>query len=418
MLRSMFAGISGLQNHQVKMDIIGNNIANVNTIGFKKSKVSFQDIMSQTISNASAPTETRGGTNPMQAGLGVTIGSIGAIHTAGNLQSTGRMTDIAIEGEGFFILKSGEQEFYSRAGDFTFDRTGYLLNSNGYKVQGFLPVYDEATGREVINRGDITTLGDIKIEIGGPSEAKATENISIGRNLNTQKGVGETVVTPIEIYDINGNPYQVEVRFTKNDIDSWDYAITVTDYEGNAMEMAEEEGQLVFTSAGRLNLEESDINAFTFTNRFGEEVEVNLDFARVTQYASPTTIEADHQDGYANGTLDSVVIDPSGIITGVYTNGVTKALGMLALASFSNPAGLNAVGGNLYQTSSNSGLPSKGAAGVAGRGIFSPGALEMSNVDLSEEFVDMISTQRGFQANSRIISTSDEMLQELANMKR
>jgi flagellar hook protein FlgE len=415
----MYAGISGLRNHQVKMDVIGNNIANVNTIGFKKSRVSFQDILSQTIKSASAPTDRRGGTNGQQAGLGMTVGGINAIHSPGSLQATGKMTDLSIEGDGFFVLKSGEQTFFSRAGDFSFDRNGYLLNASGFKVQGFLPVEDPLTGVTRIDHLNPLTIEDVKINVGEGSGAKASENISVVNNLDSQTSLGTTIIAPIEIYDENGRAYQAQISFSRSDIADWSYTITVRDEFGNAIEEVEENtGQLLFTNAGKLDLENSAIQTFSFTDLGGGIVAIDLDFSKTTQYSSPSSVQADFQDGYPSGTLESVVIDGAGIITGVYSNGKTKDLAKVATAIFKNPAGLAATGGNLYVTSNNSGLPDIGASGLGGRGNISAGTLEMSNVDLSEEFVDMISTQRGFQANSRIITTSDEMLQELINMKR
>jgi flagellar hook protein FlgE len=414
----MYAGISGLRNHQVKMDIIGNNIANVNTIGFKKSRVSFQEILSQTIKSASAPTDKRGGTNSQQAGLGMAVGSITVIHTAGSLQATGRMTDLAIEGDGFFILKSGEETFFSRAGNFSFDRDGYLLNASGFKVQGYLPVIDPVTGARRIDDLNPVTIGDLRINLGEGSGGKATKNIRLTNNLDSQAPLDSAITAPIEIYDENGREYQAQISFIRTGISQWNYTVTIHK-DGEVIDGIENNtGQLNFTNQGKLDEENSEIGAISFTDIGEGTVAINLNFSKITQFASPSSVQADFQDGYASGTLENVVVDNSGLITGVYSNGEKRELGKVALASFKNPAGLIAAGYNLFKTSNNSGLADLGSAGTGSRGTISPGTLEMSNVDLSEEFVDMISTQRGFQANSRIISTSDEMLQELTNMKR
>jgi len=415
----MYAGISGLRNHQVKMDVIGNNIANVNTIGFKKSRVSFQEILSQTIKNASAPTDKRGGTNSQQAGLGMAVGSVTVIHSAGSLQSTGRMTDLAIEGDGFFILKSGDDIFYSRAGDFSFDRDGYLINASGLKVQGYLPIVDPLTGASRIDDLNPVTIGELKINIGEGSGGKDTENIRLINNLDSQAPLNATITAPIEIYDENGREYQAQISFFRTGISEWNYTIAIKDNDGNMIEDIENNtGLLNFSNVGKLDQENSEIETISFSDIGGGTISINVDFSKITQFAAPSSVQADFQDGYASGTLENALIDNSGVITGVYSNGEKRELGKIALASFKNPAGLISAGGNVFKTSNNSGLANIGSAGTGSRGTISPGTLEMSNVDLSEEFVDMISTQRGFQANSRIITTTDEMLQELTNMKR
>lgn len=264
MLRSMYSGISGLKNFQTKLDVIGNNIANVNTYGFKKGRVTFKDAISQTTMGASASTDTRGGTNAVQIGLGSSISSIDTIDTAGSLQNTSRTLDLGIEGDGYFIVNDGTNDYYTRAGNFYLDEEGTLVTGEGYKVE-----------------------------------------------------------------DTAGNAIQMDVA-----------------------------------------------------------------------------------------NIQSFSISQNGAINVVKTDGTSEELAIIALAKFSNPGGLEKAGGNLLQESVNSGQPQAGAASTDGRGTISSGTLEMSNVDLSEEFTDMIVAQRGFQANTRIITTSDEILQELVNLKR
>ncbi|MDW7673511.1 MAG: flagellar basal-body rod protein FlgF [Bacillota bacterium] len=414
MLRGMYAGISGLRIHQTKMDVIGNNIANVNTVGFKKSRVTFQEIMSQTIKEGSAPQNNKGGTNPLQVGLGLGLGSIDVIHAPGNTQTTGRITDLAIEGDGFFLVKAGEEVLYTRAGTFAFDRDGSLLNADGMKVQGWLP--DQVTGIIDDTNPGIDALSDLRINIGGESGAKVTDSMVLTNNLSSEVAPGTMAYAPIEVYDQNGRSYQMEVIFTKGDnVDEWTYSARVK--VGDAYQDTLNDINLVFDPTGKEPIDGGN-SELTFTDIAGNEVTINIDLTKITQYSAPTTIQVDSQNGYQSGTLESVSVDATGVIYGIYSNGMSKQLGKVALATFKNPAGLVSQGGNLFRTTNNSGIAQIGASGTGGRGSILPGSLEMSNVDLSEEFVDMIATQRGFQANSRIISTSDEMLQELTNMKR
>lgn len=303
MMRSLYSAISGLRNHQVKMDVIGNNIANVNTTGFKRSRVSFGTMLSQTLKGASEPDVTNtpakfGGTNAAQVGLGVMLGSIDQIMTQGSAQSTGKDTDLMIQDAGFFIMKKGDQTFYTRAGSFGFDSNGNMIDpATGALLQGYM--YD-ASGTDPDWAAGGVTLSNIQFKL--------------------RDGVG-TPGTP-------GDP-----------------------------------------------------------------------------------------------GLTSYSIDQNGVITGVYTNSAdgtteTHKIAQIALATFPNDAGLKNVGNNFYQTTNNSGQPDIGGPGMGGHGTLVPGAVEMSNVDLSQEFTDMIVTQRGFQANSRVITVSDTLLQELIDLKR
>lgn len=292
MMRSLYSAISGLKNHQVKMDVIGNNTANVNTTGFKKSTVNFNTMLSQTLKGASAPTANQGGTNAIQVGLGAQLGSIDQMMGQGSAQSTGKATDMMLQGSGFFVLNNNGETAYTRAGGFGFDKEGYLVDpASGARVQGYTWGADDTTAPVWSGAG----YGDLKIELGDPMPGTPTHE------------------------------------------------------------------------------------------------------------------------------LTSFSIDQTGVITGVYSDGntsLTHKIGQIAVAKFPNDAGLTTVGGNFYAESNNSGTADVGAAGDSGRGTIVPGAVEMSNVDLAQEFTDMIVTQRGYQANSRIITVSDSLLQELIDLKR
>ncbi|MCG0274583.1 MAG: flagellar hook protein FlgE [Thermosediminibacteraceae bacterium] len=401
MMRSMFSAITGLKNHQTMMDVIGNNIANVNTVGFKKSRVTFQDALYQTIKGASSAQGNRGGTNPMQVGLGMTIAAIDTIHTPSSLEATGNMTDLAIEGDGFFVLSDGQNYYYTRAGNFGFDEQGNLVNTaNGLKVLGWQNTQSKTP----------QNISPIQIQKGIMMPAKATSYVRFAKNLNAADPDGTQYDIPFKVYDSLGKVHNFTITFVKDSTvdlingNGWRYSIS---YGGSTIHS----GTLVFDNNG--NLSGSGNISIVLPN-----LSFDIDFSSITQFAKETTVDLSYQDGYPAGTLLGISIDSKGVITGVFDNGQIMELAQVALAVFDNPAGLIKAGGNTYMASNNSGQVQIGIAGTGGRGTISPGALEMSNVDLAEEFTRMIITQRGFQANSRIITVSDEMLQELVNIKR
>ncbi|HHT48653.1 MAG TPA: flagellar hook protein FlgE [Firmicutes bacterium] len=403
MMRSMFAGVSGLRNHQTRMDVIGNNIANVNTIGYKSSRVTFADTLSQTIRGATAPQNNRGGVNPQQVGLGVTLSSIDVLHTPGNPQTTGVNTDLAIQGNGFFILSDGNEEYYTRAGNFSRDPSGRLVYSNGLQLQGWRIMDD---GSVSDTREGITLPSDSKIA------PRATENVSITGNIHPSADPATNPTefsSNIEVVDSLGRTHLVEIEFSQNGYNNWTWT---ADLPGGPFT-----GTLEFDDGGRL-IPGSPATINWDPGGGAGILNIDLDFSQLTQYAAVQSSVAYNQDGYEMGYMDSFRIDTSGKIIGIYSNGLTKELALIAMANFPNPAGLEKMGETMFRRTSNSGTPQYSSSGVDGCGTISPGTLEMSNVDLSQEFTDMIVTQRGFQANSRIITTSDEMLQELVNLKR
>ncbi|HHY44383.1 MAG TPA: flagellar hook protein FlgE [Firmicutes bacterium] len=412
MMRSLFSAVSGLRTHQTRMDVIGNNVANVNTPGFKSSRVTFQEVFSQTLRGAGSPSGTdagsRGGTNPMQVGLGVTVGSIDINHTSGNLQPTSRMTDVAIEGKGYFVVLESGQRAYTRVGAFGTDGDGVLVDPEGRKVLGW--VVDPTTGELPAQRPE-NLLQPIQIALGSNMGAKATTNVGWYRNLNSEAPVGTTQQVPITVYDSQGGTHTLTIQFEKTAANEWSWEVV-----SGHPDAVGDGGTITFDTQGRF--QSVDTNTIAFGPAGVDNITLTLDFSKVTQVAGPSTIDTDVIDGHPTGTLESFTFDSRGIITGFYSNGQTRILGQLAIASFPNPAGLQALGKNLYVESNNSGTADIGEAGTAGRGTIAPSSLEMSNVDLSEEFTQMIITQRGFQANSRIITVSDELLQELVNLKR
>lgn len=441
MMRSLFAGVSGLQNHQTRMDVVGNNISNVNTYGFKKGRVTFKDMISQSLSGAAKPQEDRGGINPQQVGLGMQVATIDTIHTQGALQVTGVNTDLAIQGEGFFIEKKGNSSYYTRNGAFSIDKNGYLVNpSNGYKVQGWNAVLNLETGMMELNTA--AGVEDLIIPVGSKDPARATQNTKFFCNLQKNSDTHQADLT---IYDSTGIPRQLRATFNRTDVNRWDMVIEIPEAtEGSvsvsAGDPVENGGnntfQLVFNDAGSLISVSDGTNtqtegvlmpnvSFTYTGTDGEVNQtINLTmgevglFNGITQFESPSTTKAIEQDGYTMGMLEGFSFDDSGQITGVFTNGNRKTLGQVALAKFANAGGLEKAGDTLFVESNNSGAANIGVAAAEGRGSIKAGTLEMSNVDLSEQFTDMIVTQRGFQANARTITTADQLLQEVIALKR
>jgi flagellar hook protein FlgE len=418
MMRSMFSGVSGLRNHQTRMDVIGNNIANVNTIGFKGGRVSFQDILSQTTQGAAQPQGNRGGTNPMQVGLGMGIATIDTLFTDGSTQTTGKQTDLALQGQGFFIVNDGLKSYYTRAGNFDFDTTGnFIVPGTGLKVQGWTA---NAAGT-ITTSG---TPGNVQIPVGTAMAPAATTLMAFTKNLDATTPIapaaGSTIQKSLLIYDSLGTAHTVDVAFTHTVAGppgTWTWTLSDTD----ATMAAAGSGTVTFTAAGAYAANVVGVPiSITFTNGALTPMAPmpTLDLTGLTQYASESTITGSEPDGYAAGALETVTVNTSGVITGRFSNGRSKSLAQVALATFNNPGGLFKAAENTYEQSSNSGMAQVGTANTGGRGKIAPGSLEMSNVDLSQQFTDMIVTQRGFQANSKIITASDEMIQDLVNLKR
>lgn len=432
MMRSMFSGVSGLRAHQTRMDVIGNNVANVNTVGFKSGRVTFSEIFSQTLRGAGAPDSAtgRGGTNPMQVGLGLNINAIDTLMTRGSLQRTDNPTDVSIEGEGFFVVKGGEADAYkfTRAGNFSIDKLGNLVTGSGLNVYGWQELAENRT--DAFNTDQDATpinlynAGNRNMQI---LPAKETSYAVLSGNLDASKAKISTPPAatdyvfkmPMTVYDRLGNSYKITVEFTKTDASATGSEWTYTVDTGTGTPTTD---TLTFDVDGKLTDPLTKISipfqpdATAGTGGF----DVDFDFTKITTFAADSSVKPTDVDGYTMGSLVTFNVGSDGIITGVYDNGQQQALGQFCIATFQNAAGLQKVGDNLYIQTTNSGdFNRRGVKpGASGAGTLSPGTLEMSNVDLSREFTDMIITQRGFQANSRIITTSDEMLQELVNMKR
>lgn len=421
MMRSLFSGVSGLRNHQVRMDVIGNNIANVNTVGYKRSRVTFQDMLSQNVRGSSAPQLGRGGSNPQQIGLGVTIGSLDTIHTQGSSETTGKSTDMMVDGDGFLIVGDGTNNYYTRAGNFDFDSAGNLVNPNGMVVQGW-----KADSSGAIDTSQM--IGGISIPKGQSIQPKATTSAKYINNLDANTAPDGVINTSLQIYDSLGNSYDIPMRFHKDPATAglWtfeDPGQATGVWPKGIINVTVNQPNITFNTNGSYALPNPPdcqvvVDFDPLIGNTGSQTINTVDFRGMTQYTGTSNVTMSTQDGYGSGVLTGYSVDKSGVVTGTFSNGFSQQLAQVATANFNNPTGLAKNGSNLFVQTNNSGTAQIGIAGVGGRGEVTPGALEMSNVDLSQEFTDMIITQRGFQANSRIITTSDEMLQELVNLKR
>jgi flagellar hook protein FlgE len=543
MMRSLSSAVAGLNTQQTAMDVIGANISNINTVGYKGSRTSFQDVMSQTMQSATGSSGERGGTNAIQIGMGVGLAAVDTITEAGSYQSTGRSTDLAIQKEGYFVVTDGKQQNYTRAGNFDFDSAGnFVIPGTGLFIRGW-----NAVDGVLDSSGQIS---NIKVPAGTSIPAKSTTEMTFINNLSASATPGTTAMTAKDVYDSlgkthtlnntftymggnkwissvaladgtavtnglteisfdnnggfstvkqaavtaaaattvnldptkyqldnttgsihssyftvadNGTPAALHVlkaTFTQMSDNKWTYAITDTSSKSSS---ALKTGEIIYDTAAATDYTDNNaattfaingatitfslssdgvapngtifhadrastdpaaystdptVNPITFTPADAATVEVDMNYYALTQYGTDTTVQASEQDGYAAGTLDSVSIDSTGKIIGTFTNGQTQNLAQIALATFTNPGGLTRVGGSMFAESENSGFASIGTSGSGGRGEIQSGTLEMSNIDLADQFSKMIVAQRGFQSNSKIITVSDEMMEILANLKR
>jgi len=547
LINSLFAGVSGLRNHQSMMDVIGNNIANVNSIGFKGSRVTFADTFNQFVKAGTNPTENSGGTNTFQIGLGMKVNSIDRNWNQGTFERTGIVTDLALQGPGMFVLKSDNQYYYSRAGAFIFDASGNLVNpQNGAIVQGKVAnALGEIQGGNAIqdikiNKNEI--LPAIKTEttiwggnLSSNAEVTASEMVEQTGNLNSAALVGDTTATVEKaVYDEDGTEYTLSFHYEKTGANAWDFVYDVFDADGTSVlpgagaplvtevtvpvtfdangimtspaaaspvnfnaglslgfdinltsvtqtangtsidtsvdnnrrptivngtvsifdslgkshsltiaytkvddntwkwtasvpeesgTVTENTGTVIFNPDGSIA---SPLTSpiITFNPNSGAETgqSITLDFGSglsgVVQTSSSSNISARFQDGAASATLSNLNIDQYGNIIGVFSNGYSKTLAQIMVSTFNNLNGLIGVGDNMYSVSANSGDPFYANLGEASGTTLQSGALEQSNVDLSEEFTKMIVSQRGFQANARVITTADTLLQEVTNLVR
>jgi len=412
MIGSLFAGISGLNANATAMTVIGDNIANVNTTAFKSNRSSFANVLSQSLA----------GSTGNDVGRGVEFWGTSPLWNQGSLENTGSATDLAINGKGFFIVNDpAGSSFYTRAGLFTLDEQGQMVNPDDLILQGY----------ELDASGNLGNLIDISIPGDRVSPPSATTTFTFDINLDAGAATAATYSTSQSVYDSLGNAIPLTLTFTKEAAArTWTVAatapsttapITFTPTAGVAAPTA----TFVFDTSGNLTTPSTDLVLdLTMTNGAAnlqinwDLVDANGTLGDVTGYSSPSNTTFQIQDGFTSGMLRSISVDESGIVAASYSNGQLIPVFQVAMADFPAYEGLSKMGGNLYAESVNSGQPLPGVAGDGRLGSITPMAIEMSNVDLAQEFVKMITTQRAFQANSRVITTSDEILNELINLKR
>jgi flagellar hook protein FlgE len=431
-LSSMNSGVSGLKAESDALGVTGDNIANVNTSGFKAQRAVFEDVLGHSI---------LAGTSSGLPGSGVRVGDVQQMFTQGTLSNTGVSTDVALNGDGFFVVKGTvdgvSSDFYTRAGEFAIDKDGKLTNTGGLKVQGYQA------------NGDGTFAASLT-DVTAPTAAlpaRETTAINITANIDSSAPVITAAWDPqdpantanfsttMSIYDSLGNAHTADVYFRKTADNAWDYHVLVPGADLNPPVVGNAEigsGALTFTTAGALNSETvTTAVAATWgggaapTPAAGISVDFGTSIADggtgldgTTQFAGPSNVSSQKQDGYASGDFSGVSVDGQGVVTGLYTNGQKIAMSQLGIAKFRSNDGLGRAGQNLWIATRESGTAAMGTAGSGGRGATTGGALEGSNVDLASEFVSMIQHQRSFSANSKTITTADEMLQELINIKR
>jgi flagellar hook protein FlgE len=411
MIGSLYSGISGLKSQTSAMAVIGDNIANVNTTGFKTSKVLFANVFSATL-----------GQSRMQIGRGVSMSGLSANWNAGTLETTNNVTDLAINGQGMFIVRdpANNGQYYTRAGQFEFNSNHRLVNTDGMEVQGYSINLDGTRG----------ALGGITLP-NGISTPMASTEIAMGLNLNSSAIDGDTYDTTVSVYDTLGNSVELNLNFVRNGT-GWDWYVVPS--AGTAVPNTDERWHLDFTSEGALNpagcipAGANPTISVTDTGLGGEDLAVQWTIfnnndppgtnGTITGYAGTSVKTAQTQDGFPSGMLQGISIDNDGVFTALYSNGTMSPFAQVALADFASYAGLAKQGSNLFTSSLASGQPVITTPNSAGVGAIAGSSLEMSNVDLAQEFVALITTQRAFQANSKVITTSDEVLAELISIKR
>ncbi len=426
---SFSAGLSGLNSNSIYLNVIGNNLANINTVGFKSSSVTFMDLVSQNAPGSSV--------NPMQIGLGVVTGAMSPVFSQGAIENTRESTNAAIQGNGFFVVSGGGGTFYTRAGNFTLNNEGALVTPDGFKVQGFNQ-RDPVTGNIIVS-GQPT---DIMVPPGVLREPVPTTLFRTLTNLDTDAIVGETFNTPVQIFDSLGSAHVMTVNYTRT-ATGWNFALTVPGADVNpasATPITVAAGALAFNNLGELRLVTptapatgggtlpAPLTDVVFTapawangaqsSIMTWDIVDPTGVAALTGFASPSATSSKNQNGAAAGKIDSISINVDGAIVATFGAGQTVNVGQLALATFNNPKGLVKMGSSRYGESQAAGIANVGTAGTGGRGTLIGSALEQSNVDMAQEFTQMILAQRGYQANSKTITVSDEILVDTLNLKR
>ena len=404
-LTSMFTAVTGLSSYGNAMGVIGNNIANVGTAGFKSSRATFSDLISSSMA---------GGAGSDQIGLGVYLNDVQTNFSQGSMTTTGNTFDLAVDGNGFYLVRNTSgSSFYTRAGQFKVDSVGQVVDASGSLLQGY----------QADSVGNITsTIGGITLTSSAvPPQSTSTATILGNLNANatapaTAFSVTDTTSynfsTGMTFYDSLGNSHQMQLYFRKTAANAWG---VYSQIDGGA---ATAQTNMTFSASGAVTAGGTQTITAALTNGATTPQTITVNVASLTQFGAASGVQSQTQNGYSSGTLDRISVDKEGRVMAQFTNGQTRALAQVVLSRFTNPDGLANVGDNHFLETVESGAALAGAPTVNGLGRVLSGTVEQSNVDLGKEFVDMIITQRAFQANSRAITTSDEMLQELVNLKR
>jgi len=423
-LSSLYTGISGIQGQGEALSIYGDNIANANTTGFKTARPEFQDVIAKSL---------KGALGGNQIGRGTRLAAVNPVFAQGSITATESATDLAITGDGFFLVRGNDGQSFSRNGSFHFDKEGKLINADGYRVQGFLA---DENGKVTSKMGDIAVersvidaKGSEKVDMFMNLDLRADKSLEFDPNRPEQTSQFATGVT---VFDTAGTSHVVTLYFNKTDDGVWSWRAMAKGEElvgGTPGKMIEQaSGRLVFDTDGRLKEQITDRSEFNFNKgalpdqkiqfSFGEDKKSGGSGLSVTQYGTNSETYKTAQDGYTAGTLAGMTFNDDGSLTAIYSNGQNINLAQIALAKFENPEGLFKVGGNRYRESRLSGAATIGAPQSGGRGSVVAKALESSTTDIANEFINLMTAQRNFQANSRVVSVADEMMQEVLNLKR
>jgi flagellar hook protein FlgE len=410
-MASFATSLSGLEANSQDLSVISNNLANLNTTAYKGATASFQDLFYQQVGSG-------GDGNPIQIGVGTTVGSIPADFTEGNIQNTGVPTDVAIQGNGFFVGNDNGEQVFIRAGDLTVQSDGTLVSSDGAVIQG----YQAANG--VINPNQAP--GPLTISSGTINPPNPTTNAQLALNLDSGTAVGGTFSTPLTVYDSLGASHILTFNFTNTGAGQWNYTITIPAADvgkaGNPVTV--NSGTLAFNGAGQLTSPTANVTGISVpgladganTMTFAWQLYNADGTGQLTQVSAPSAAASTNQDGYSSGSLTTYTINSDGTIEGTFSNGQTQPLGQILLATFANEQGLSRNGSNEFLATLASGAPSIGVPGTGGRGTLSGGSLEQSNVDISTQFADLIVAESGYQANAKVVTTLDTIVQDTINL--
>ncbi len=423
-LSSLYTGVTGLNSNGEALGIYGDNLANANTIGFKVSRPEFQDVISKSL---------KGILGGNQIGRGSKLSHVDPIFSQGSITQTERPTDIAITGDGFFVMDGPEGRSFSRNGVFNFDKEGALANLDGYKVLGF--VADE--NGKISNKLETVKVNRSVIDAKRTAKVDLSMNLDIRSDISPEFDIEKPDRTSqysngFTVYDSAGNAHLITMYFNKVGDGTWQWRATANGAEveggekGKLVETAS--GTLKFSTDGRLMEQEVSKNEFNFNKGalpgqqieffFGTSITEGGNGLQTTQYGTSSDLYKHHQDGFAAGNLAGLSFDDDGVLSSIYTNGETLKLAQIAISKFENNEGLFKAGQSRYRESKNSGQPFIGKPGEGGRGRIVPKSVEASTTDIASEFINLITTQRSFQANARVITTADDLMQEVLNMRR